>query len=100
MPISGLAITLARDAALAEDAKRALAADQRVELGPQHQNRIAAITDTRSQTEDRRLRDWINALPGVTYVDITFIHLDDDQPGDEKQPRAADASAPDDARST
>jgi len=88
MPISGLAITLERDAALAEQARRALAGDERIELGPQNDNRIAATIETQSQQEDRQLRDWINALPGVTYVDIVFIHFDDDHAADESDARS------------
>jgi len=82
MPISGLAITLARDSTLADAARRALDNDGRVELGPEHAHRIAATIETQSQQEDRRLREWIDALPGVTHVDIAFIHFDDEPPVD------------------
>jgi len=62
--------------------------DERVELGPQNDNRIAATIETQSQREDRHLREWIESLPGVTYVDIAFIHFDDEHSVDESDARS------------
>lgn len=91
MPVSGLAITLSSDARAAAECLRALETESRIELGPRHGNRLAIVTETQSQEEDKALWAWLDALPGVTLVDVAFVHFD---PPPRSEPRTVSAPEP------
>jgi len=80
MPISSLAITLSRDSALAEAARRALDTEACIEIGDRVGHRLPVVVDTVDRNEDRRVWEWLNGLDGVEFVDVVFIHFDDDEP--------------------
>lgn len=75
MSISGLVLTLADDAPVSATIP-ALAEDQRLTLGEQFGRRLAVVADTESVEADRALWDELRATPGITNVDVTFVHLD------------------------
>lgn len=81
MPISGLSIVLSPDAQHAEQARAAMGADPRLELGEQNGSRLAVVSETQSTEEDKQLWNWLWDLPGVAHVDVAFIHFD--QPNDQ-----------------
>lgn len=76
MAISGLVVTLADDETAAAGALAALGADPRLTLGERFGRRLAIVADTPSVHADRALWDELRGTPGVTYVDVTFVHLD------------------------
>ncbi len=78
MAISGLVVTLAEDDDAAGSAVSKLGADPRLTLGERFGRRLAVVADTPSVHEDRALWDELRGTPGVTYVDVTFVHLDTD----------------------
>ncbi len=81
MPISGLAITLCDECVQARLTIAELAAHPSIEIGEQLGNKIAIVTETASSADDQKLLNWINALAGVSFVDITFIAFDDNTQG-------------------
>lgn len=75
MAISGLVVTLSNDTAAAATLS-VLSSDPRLTLGEQFGRRIAVVAETPSAHEDRELFDELRAMPGITQVDVTFVHLD------------------------
>lgn len=99
MPISGLVIRLAPSDALARDAVAQLDAHEHIELGPCEHGRLAVVVETPSQELDKQLWIWINDLPGVEFVDVVYVHLDDDdvesgEPGNRTRTPSVMESAP------
>ncbi len=79
MPISGLLVTLASDHALADAARQAIGNDKLIELGVCDGRKLAAVIDAPDANEDRRVRAWLDELPGVVYTDVVFIAFDVDE---------------------
>lgn len=80
MSVSGLAITLSESANDVEQAIGALREHASIEIGPRHGRRLAVTTDTPSPEGDRDLWNWLQHLPGVTHVDVVFVHFDPQDP--------------------
>lgn len=78
MAISGLVVTLAEDDAAADATVTQLRADTRLTLGDRFGRRLALVADTPSIHADRDLWDELRETPGITNVDVTFVHLDTD----------------------
>jgi hypothetical protein len=93
MAISGLVITLSEDAMAAEAAAAWLEADARVTLGERFGRRLAAVAETPSVEADRALWDELNAMAGVTRVDVTYVHLDSKTGSDERTREVDHASS-------
>ncbi|GIX00264.1 MAG: hypothetical protein KatS3mg111_3596 [Pirellulaceae bacterium] len=79
MPISGLVLTIDHEQ---PDSLRqvvaALAERPEVTVGESFGCKLAIATDTERAEVDRGLRAWIEALPQVVHVDVTFIAFDSD----------------------
>lgn len=80
MSISGLVITLAEEPQQRDATLRALATHAGIELGATIENRVAAVAETNDRNEDAALWDWLHALPGVQFVDVAYVHFDEDEP--------------------
>jgi len=76
MAISGIVVTLAEDTVSAAAAQAALAADARLTIGDRFGRRLAVVAETPSVQADRDLWDELWRTPGITHVDVTFVHLD------------------------
>ncbi len=76
MSISGLVLTLS-DGAAADAALATLSADPRITVGERFGRRLAVVADTASVESDRDLWDQLRGNPGITNVDVTFVHLDE-----------------------
>lgn len=75
MAISGLVVTLSDDTAAAA-ALSVLSSDSRLTLGERLGRRVAVVADTPSAHDDLELFDELRGMPGITQVDVTFVHLD------------------------
>lgn len=75
MAISGLVVTLAEDPAGAA-ALTVLKSEPRLTLGERFGRRVAVVAETPSARDDRELFDELRAMPGITQVDVTYVHLD------------------------
>lgn len=80
MSISGLVLTLSHDAT-ADVAVSELAIDPRLTLGDRFGRRLAIVAETASVEADRDLWDRLRGTPGITNVDVAFVHLDADPIG-------------------
>ncbi len=89
MPTSGLVITANQVADVAL-VLTAIASDPHVEPGQPAGNRIPLVLDTPDKATDKRLWDWLGALPGVAHVDVAFIYLGESH--EEGSPNASDES--------
>jgi hypothetical protein len=76
--ISGLVASLTADAALALSALQAIRQHPALELGPQDGRRLPLVLETTNPGESHKLSDWLAELPGVEYVDVAFVHWDND----------------------
>lgn len=81
MPISGLAITLNSDDALAQASVAALADHACITIGQREGHRLPIVVETASEEEDRDVWQWLHSLPGVQFVDVACVHFDDNQDG-------------------
>lgn len=82
MAISGLVVTLSDDAAGAA-ALTVLNSDRRLTLGERFGRRVAVVAETPSARDDRDLFDELRGTPGITQVDVTYVHLDAEPPASE-----------------
>ncbi|MFO0797031.1 MAG: hypothetical protein U0804_06105 [Gemmataceae bacterium] len=76
MHTSGLVITLADEPALAAAALRELAAGPFL-LGESRDRHQAAVLETTGPKAAHDWHDWATALPGVTGVEVVFVHWDE-----------------------
>lgn len=77
MAVSSLVIDIA-DGAAGDSARDALRADARFTLGPANGTRQAVVLDTPSAIADTDAFDWLRDLPGVRWVTVVRVYLDDD----------------------
>ena len=75
MPISALSLALTNDEHAAE-ALDALRQHPNVQLGAHVDRRVAAVLDTPDEQTNKRSWSWLNALPGIAFVHVLFVHLD------------------------
>lgn len=80
MSISGLVLTLA-DGPAAAAAWEKLASDPRLEIGERFGRRVAIVAETLNVDGDRALWDELRQDPGITHIDVTYVHLEGDAPG-------------------
>ena len=78
MPISGLVVSFADDPPLRQKAIEAMEAEPRIDVGVIESNRVAIVLDTASGEEDKRLWEWLSALPGVVFIDVAMVVFDED----------------------
>ena len=76
MPISGLVVTLDPDVSLAADGMAELERDGRIDVGVRSGSRVAVVSTTADDTEDRGLWQALRACPGIRHVDVVFIDFD------------------------
>ena len=78
MPVSGLVVSLANEPNLRETAIDAIRQESQIEIGVINSLRMAVVVDTPSSEEDKEIWTWLNALPGVTFVDVAMVGFEDD----------------------
>ena len=78
MPVSGLVVSLANEPNLRETAIDAIRQESQIEIGVINSLRMAVVVDTPSSEEDKEIWNWLNALPGVTFVDVAMVGFEDD----------------------
>ncbi|MBS0198697.1 MAG: hypothetical protein JSR77_18270 [Planctomycetes bacterium] len=54
-----------------------LTSDRRLSVGERFGRRIAVIAETPSAEADRSLWDELCAMPGVEFIDVAYVGLDD-----------------------
>jgi hypothetical protein len=79
MPISGVVFNL-KPGPEGEAALVALKARPELTLGDRLGNQLAAAMDTQDVPAARDLHDWINAQPGIDYVDVVRVNFELDRP--------------------
>ena len=77
MPVSGLVVTLSEQVELRAAAIDSIRNERRIEIGESTPQRLAIVMDTQSTEEDRTLWNWLNQLPGVTFVDVVMVGFED-----------------------
>ena len=75
MPISGLVLTVAPSEL--EPIARTLAEDPRFDAGPPCGPRLPVVVETGGVAEDRAALEWLEALPGVTMVELAWLDFSD-----------------------
>jgi hypothetical protein len=81
MPISGLILTLNADAELAEQSVATVSARAEFMPGERNARWLPVAMEARDDAESRDLHDWLNALPGVDFVDVVYVNFDEDALG-------------------
>lgn len=79
MPISGLILTLNADAELAAQAVATLSVRPEFMPGERNARWLPVAMEARDDAESRDLHDWLNALPGVDFVDVVYVNFDEDE---------------------
>ena len=75
MPVSGLVLTFVGNVNNFPDSLKLLANEKEIELGQSHGAKLALVLDCSSQ-RGKEILQWLNDLPGVEHVDVTFVGLD------------------------
>ena len=94
MITSGLVITLSSDAELAAHALTQLSARPEFMPGGRTDRWLPVAMEARDDSASRDLHDWLQALPGVDYVDVVSVHFEEPGPGCAGEDPAALRSAP------
>lgn len=79
MPISGLILTLNGDAELAAQAVASLRTRPEFMPGERNARWLPVAMEARDDAASRDLHDWLNALPGVDFVDVVYVNFDADE---------------------
>ncbi len=79
MPVSGLVVSLSDQHALREATIDTILQESRIGVGVIQSQRMAVVVDTPTREEDKEIWNWLNALPGVTFVDVALVGFEDDQ---------------------
>lgn len=77
MIISGLLLTLSEDVQLASRAEAALSARPEFTLAERSQRWLPVVVEAESVGAGRDLHDWLNALPGVEFVDVVQVNFEE-----------------------
>jgi hypothetical protein len=97
MPISGLLITLDRDPSKRTSAIAALQQHPSIDLGEGEDHRLPIVVDTPSSDDDRAVWDWLHEQPGITFVDVVYVHFDEDEHEEASRHQGIEASRNSDA---
>ena len=79
MPISGLVVTLSPEPSSCQAALDALHRHPMVEVGEGLPHRRPIVVETGNTEETGRFWEWLQALPGVLFVDVAYVHLEDSE---------------------
>jgi nitrate reductase NapAB chaperone NapD len=85
VPVSGIVITFSSDVIDHGETIKQLLAEPVIEIGESSGAKLAIVIDTDSPRRDREIWDWVQNLPGVAWLDVTFVGFDDIE--DRKEPR-------------
>ncbi len=80
MITSGLVVTLSADATLAEQTIANVSARAEFTPGERKDRWLPVAMEARDDAESRDLHDWLQALPGVEYVDVVSVNFDVEEP--------------------
>jgi hypothetical protein len=86
MITSGLVITLSADPVLAADAVASVGARGEFTANPRQDRWLAVAMEARDDAESRALHDWLQALPGVEYVDVVSVNFEEPESGPAENP--------------
>jgi len=76
MPISSLVVTLSPKPECMQAALEALRGHHQVEVGVGSPPRWPIVVDTTNSDDTARFWEWLQALPGVEFVDVAFVHFE------------------------
>ena len=79
MITSGLVLTLSEDAPLAQSAEAALRARPEFTLAERAQRWLPVAIEVADVRASRDLHDWLQALPGVEFVDVVQVNFEADE---------------------
>lgn len=79
MPISGLVISIESDKFNRQTVVKKIDSLPYLKLGQSSSQRIPAVLETPSPRQDRQAIQEINDIPGVTFVDVVFVHFDQEE---------------------
>jgi hypothetical protein len=77
MITSGLVITLSADATLAAQAVASVGARFEFTADECQDRWLPVAMEARDDAESRALHDWLQALPGVEYVDVVSVNFEE-----------------------
>ncbi len=76
--ISGLVIRLTTDEQLAEQTRQGIRQIASIDFGVQQGANLPVVLETETPGQSHDLTDWLNTLPGVEHVDVTFTSFEDE----------------------
>ena len=79
MIISGLILSLSADEALTAQAVASVSTRTEFMPGERNARWLPVAMEARDDAASRDLHDWLNALPGVDFVDVVYVNFDEDE---------------------
>lgn len=80
MPVKGLLITLDEDSQKAASAVEEMSARPDIEVGELNEKWLPVVVESSDEYESKQAVKWIEALPGVYFIDTVFSSVDGDDP--------------------
>ena len=77
MPVSGLVVHLSVEPPERDDALAAIHQESCIATGILEDNQLAIVLDTTSDQEDAQVRNWLDSLAGVVFVQVAFVGFED-----------------------
>ena len=83
MPIVSAVLTLSSDPVLRLQALARLGQDPQLSAAALHQDRLPVVLDTPDRAQDKAAWERIEALPGVTHIELVFADFSDLHPTEQ-----------------
>ncbi|MCA9190019.1 MAG: hypothetical protein R3E01_25740 [Pirellulaceae bacterium] len=76
MPVSGLVVTFSDEPQVHAATLTTIRQESRITIGVEAAGRLAIVLDTLTPEEDRQLWEWLQELPGVRFVEVAFVGVE------------------------
>jgi hypothetical protein len=77
MMTSGLVVLLESDSTDGNRALAAIRSEPRLTIGQQADRLVPVAVETEDPAECEHWHEWLRTLPGVTDVEVVFVHWDE-----------------------
>lgn len=77
MAISGLIITFSPDSPDVDQTLETLRHHPLIQIGEGSDLRFPVVVETSDATQANSLWEWLNALPGVAFIDLAYLHFEE-----------------------
>jgi nitrate reductase NapAB chaperone NapD len=79
MAVSGLILSFSTASGPPATTLEALRGHPSIQVGEASDHRLPIVVETSDSDQTSMMWEWLNSLPGVTLIDLAFLHFEDDE---------------------